>query len=136
MKKGKKKEMDQKTKKTSTIRPSMDPKGDADRQHWTEKEGDKGLVGVQDVIKIEENGMGIYIEDKEEKLLAEAFREGLFDNNEVKRNQSPTLAILGKYDDAHLRFTSLWATNCACRVNATVGGWPPGGIKFPSHVLS
>ena len=41
-----------------------------------------GLLSVQDVVRIEENSMGFYIKDKEEKLLVEVVREGLFDDSE------------------------------------------------------
>ena len=60
----------------------MHPQGDVDRLYWKRKEGGRGLLSVQDVVKIEENSMGFYIKDKEETLLAEVVREGLFDDSE------------------------------------------------------
>ena len=76
------KEIDRKTRKMFTIYHSMHPQGDLDRLYWKRKEGGRGLLSVLDVFKIEENSMGFYIKDKEEKLLAEGFREGLFDDSE------------------------------------------------------
>ena len=76
------KEIDRKTRKMFTIYHSMHPQGDVDRLYWKRKEGGRGLLSVQDVVKIEENSMGFYIKDKEETLLAEVVREGLFDDSE------------------------------------------------------
>ena len=39
----------------------MHPQGDVDRLYWKGKEGGRGLLSVQDVVKIEENSMGFYI---------------------------------------------------------------------------
>ena len=64
------KEIGRKTRKRLTIYRSMHPQGDVDRIYWKRKEGGRGLFGVEDVVRIEENSMGFYTNDKEEKLLA------------------------------------------------------------------
>ena len=46
------------------------------------EEGGRGLLSVQDVVKIEGNSMGSYIKDKEEKSLEKVVREGLINDNE------------------------------------------------------
>ena len=51
-----------------------------------EKKKRRQEIFVEDVARIEENSMGFYIKDKEDKLLAEVVREGLYEENEDPRN--------------------------------------------------
>ena len=53
---------------------------------------------MQDAVKIEENSMGFYIKDKEEKLLEEVVREGLF--NEIENPEKIKDEIIKEHKTA------------------------------------
>ena len=94
----------------------MHPQGDVDRLCWKRKEDGKGLLSVQDVVKIEGNSTGFYIKDKEEKLLEEVVREGLFDDSEDPKKMKDEVVKKHKaaFEDNTLHSKFIKETNDVC----------------------
>ena len=63
------KSVDRKTRKTMTMYGAMLPKGDEDRLYITRKEGGRGLSSVEYMVRGEENSLGHFVLQSEEKLL-------------------------------------------------------------------
>ena len=85
-------EMDRKTRKIFTMNRSLHPRSDVDRLYFKRIEGERGLQCLEEVVKLEELSLAFYLSKKEEKLLNEVVKGGLFweteDPNERKRQNT------------------------------------------------
>eukprot|EP00795_Rhopilema_esculentum_P015411 gene15411-biopygen4913 len=75
-------EMDRKTGKIFTMNGSLHPRSDVDRLYLKRTEGGRGLQCLEEVVKLEELSLAFYLSKKEEKLLNEVVKEGLFRETE------------------------------------------------------
>ena len=57
--------------KLLTMRRSVHPRADVDRLYWKRKNGGKGLLSVDECVKIEKTGLGFYLKEQEQQLLTE-----------------------------------------------------------------
>ena len=71
-------EIDRKTRKIFTMKRSLHPRSDVDRPYLKRTEGGRGLQCLEEVVKLEELSPAFYLSKKEEKLLKEVVKEGLF----------------------------------------------------------
>ena len=68
------KQMDRRTRKLMTIHWALNPKSDVARIYLSRKEGGRGLVSVEDTVKLAILGLGRYVLKSEEGLLIAAGR--------------------------------------------------------------
>ena len=66
------KEMDRKTRKLMTMNKELDPRSDVARLYGSRKNGGRGLIGCENSMKSEENGLGGYLKNNIQPLLAAA----------------------------------------------------------------
>ena len=59
----------QKIKKMMTMHGALQPKSDVDRLYMKRKEGGRGLSSVEQIVMEEENSLGFYVLNSEEKLM-------------------------------------------------------------------
>ena len=71
-------EMDRKSRKSSTIYRSMHPQSDIDRLYMKRVAGGRGLQSVEDTVEVEEASLAFHLETKEGELLREVSREQIF----------------------------------------------------------
>ena len=62
--------MDRKTRKLMTMNKELHPRSDVARLYVSRKNGGRGLIGCENSVKSEENGLGWYIKNNIEPLLA------------------------------------------------------------------
>ena len=62
-------EMDRKTRKFMTMNKELHPRSDVARLYVSQKNGGKGLIGCENNVKSEENGLGWYVKNNIEPLL-------------------------------------------------------------------
>ena len=60
------------------MKRSLHPRSDVDRPYLKRTEGRRGLQCLEEVVKLEELSPAFYLSKKEEKLLKEVVKEGLF----------------------------------------------------------
>ena len=75
-------EMDRKTRKIFTMNRALHPRSDVDRLYLKRVDGGRGLQCLEEVVKLEELSLAFYLSKKEEKLLKEVVKEGLFQETE------------------------------------------------------
>ena len=63
------KELDRKTRKLLTMHKGLHPKSDVDRLYLSRKDGGRGLMSCEHVIRSEENNLGWYLKHSKEGLL-------------------------------------------------------------------
>ena len=63
------KNVDNKSRKTMTMYGALHPKSDVERLYVKRKEGGKGLMSVESCVREEENSLGFYVANSEEKLI-------------------------------------------------------------------
>ena len=63
-------EMDRNTRKFMTMNKELHPRSDVARLYVSRKNGGRGLIGCENSVKSEENGLGWYIKNNIEPLLA------------------------------------------------------------------
>ena len=63
------KELDRKTRKLLTMHKGLHPKSDVDRLYLSRKDGGRGLMSCEHVIRSEENNLGWYLKQSKEGLL-------------------------------------------------------------------
>ena len=68
--KNERQEMDRKTRKSMTMNKELHPRSDVARLYVSWKNGGRGLIGCEISVKSEENGLGWYIKNNIEPLLA------------------------------------------------------------------
>ena len=79
------KELDRRTRKLLTVYGAFARKGDVDRLYLPRKEGGRGLIGVEDVVRMEENSLKKYVSESNERLLQEVEREGICKEGKEKK---------------------------------------------------
>ena len=62
-------EMDRKTRKFMTMNKELHPRSDVARLYVSRKNGGKGLIGCENNVKSEKNGLGWYVKNNIEPLL-------------------------------------------------------------------
>ena len=63
------KRVDRTTRKYLTMNGAFHPKSDVDRLYVKRKEGGRGLIGVEQCVRSEENGLGFYVVNSDELLI-------------------------------------------------------------------
>ena len=63
-------EIDRKTRKFMTINKELHPRSDVAQLYVSQKNGGRGLIGCENSVKGEENGLGWYVKNNIEPLLA------------------------------------------------------------------
>ena len=63
------KDLDRKSRKTMTMYGRLHPKSDVDRLYVKRKDRGRGLISVERCIREEENSLGFYVANSEEKLV-------------------------------------------------------------------
>ena len=94
-------EMDRKTRKIFTMNRSLHPRSDVDRLYIKRTEGGRGLQCLEEVVKLEELSLAFYLSKKEEKLLKEVVKEGLFREieNPKERKRKNTAERRQRYEE-------------------------------------
>ena len=88
LKKDELKDIDRKTGKSFTMHRSMHPQTDMDRLYWKRAEVGRGLKSIEEAGELEKAVVGFYLGQKEEVLLEEVTRDGLFTESiEPKRKK-------------------------------------------------
>ena len=67
-----------------TMNGALHPKSDVDRLYVPRKKGGRGLVGCEECVRTEENNLGWYIQNSEEKLLQGVKAVGVIETVDVK----------------------------------------------------
>ena len=62
-------EMDRKTRKFMTMNKELHPRSDVARLYVSQKNGGRGLIGCENNVKSEKNGLGWYVKNNIEPLL-------------------------------------------------------------------
>ena len=62
-------EMNRKTRKLKTINKKLHPRSDVAQLYVSWKNRGKGLIGCENSVKSEENGLGQYLKNNKEPLL-------------------------------------------------------------------
>jgi len=78
------KAIDVRVRKMMTMAGSFHQKGDVDRLYLPRKEGGRGLISVEDCVRMEEKSLGKYVRSSQESLFG-AVKEGL-ENGESGRD--------------------------------------------------
>ena len=60
--------IDRKTRKLFNIYGALHPKSDVDRLYVPRKEGGRGLICIQDCVKLEIRGLEVYVHEKWGKI--------------------------------------------------------------------
>ena len=77
------KKIDRTTRKTLTMYGAFHPKGDIDRLYIKRKEGDRGLISIENCVRSEENNLGLYIRDSNEMLLKGVRKGGVIQTDNL-----------------------------------------------------
>ena len=75
--------LDRKTRKTFTIHKGLNPNSDVDRLYVKRKDGGRGLIGVENTVRNEENNFAWYIKNNEEELMIEVKNSGFVNTEEA-----------------------------------------------------
>ena len=67
--------------KLLTMYRSLHPKADVDRLYWKRNNDEKGLISVQECVRIEKTSLGFYLK-KQEQLLTEVVMQSMISNDE------------------------------------------------------
>ena len=62
-------EMDRKTRKFMTMNKELHPRSDVAQLYVSRENGERGLIGCENSVKSEENGLGWYVRNNIEPLL-------------------------------------------------------------------
>ena len=80
-------ELDQKTRKLMTMYGAHHPKADVDRLYLQRYEGGRGLLGLEDCVKVEVHSLEKYLSTSKEKILKEVSRSRIIENNKCGRSK-------------------------------------------------
>ena len=80
-------ELDRKTCKLMTMNGAHHPKGDVDRLYMKRASGGKGLIGVEDCVRVEVDSLERYLDAAEEKLLKEAHQNEIVENRKNRKTK-------------------------------------------------
>ena len=61
--------IDRKTRKLFTISGVLHPKSDVDRLYIARKEGERGLISIEDRLELAIRGLEVYVHGSEERLI-------------------------------------------------------------------
>ena len=61
--------IDRKTRKLFTMCGALHPKSDADRLYIPTKEGERGLISIEDCVELAIKGLEVYVHGSEERLI-------------------------------------------------------------------
>ena len=87
--------IDRKTRKLLTIYKMLHPRGDVDRLYLPRESGGRGLIGVEDCVRTEENSLASYIANNTDELMAPCRRENVLqasDGENVKALKEKRMA--------------------------------------------
>ena len=90
-------ELDRQTRKLLNIHSALHPQADADRLYRKRAEGGRGLLSVEECIKIEQTNIGYYIYNSSEMLLAEVGREGIISDEGDPKDKKKELTEARKH---------------------------------------
>ena len=78
------KRMDIRTRKLLTMNGTLHPRANVDRLYLKRNEGGRGLISVEECVKMEEKGLSEYVKASEEPMLKEVVKENILRENETK----------------------------------------------------
>ena len=90
-------ELDRQTRKLLNIYRALHPQADVDRLYWKRAEGGRGLLSVEECVKIEQTNIGYYIYNSSEMLLAEVGREGIVSDEGDPKDKKKELTEARKH---------------------------------------
>ena len=61
--------IERKTRKLFTINGALNPKSDVDRLYVPRKEGERGLISIEDCVKLAIRGLEVYVHGREQRLI-------------------------------------------------------------------
>ena len=79
-------ELDRRTRKLMTMCGAHHPKADVDRLYLQRYEGGRGLLGLEDCVKVEVHSLEKYVSTSKEKILKEVRRNRIIENNNCRRS--------------------------------------------------
>ena len=77
-------QLDRKTRKKLTMYGAFHPKSNVNRLYLARQEGGRGLIGVEDTVRREENSLCWYIMNNDYEIMRSVEKEGILKNNEIK----------------------------------------------------
>ena len=90
-------ELDRQTRKLLNIYRALHPQADVDRFYWKRAEGGRGLLSVEECVKIEQTNIGYYICNSSESLLAEVRRDGIVSDEGDPKDKKKELTEARKH---------------------------------------
>ena len=60
------------------------PKSNVNRLYLTRQEGGRGLIGVKETVRSEENSLGWYVMNNAHEILRAVEKEGILRSNEIR----------------------------------------------------
>ena len=78
------KEIDIRTRKLMTMNKALNPKSDVSRLYVRRKEGGRGLIGIENCVKTEENSLAWYVKNSTEEMLEMVRHHGHLKTEESK----------------------------------------------------
>ena len=61
---------------------SLHPSADVERLYWKKKNGGKGLINIEESVRIEKTSLGFYLKEQEQEPLTEVVIEGVISDDE------------------------------------------------------
>ena len=61
---------------------SLHPSADVERLYWKKKNGGKGLINIEESVRIEKTSSGFYLKEQEQEPLTEVVIEGVISDDE------------------------------------------------------
>ena len=77
-------QLDRKTRKKLTMCGALHPKSNVNRLCLVRQEGDRGLIGVENIVRREENSLFWNIINNDYEIMRSVEKEGILKNNEIK----------------------------------------------------
>ena len=74
--------IDGKTRKLLTTNRSLHHRADVDRLYWKKNNDGKGLISVQECVRIEKTSLGFYLKEQEQQLLTKVVMQGVISDDE------------------------------------------------------
>ena len=97
-------ELDRKTRKLMTMYEAHHPKEEVDRLHLQRHDGGRGLTGLENCAQVEAHSLEKYLSTSKEKILKEASRSRIIENNNYGGSKEEIHKEHGgKYDGKPLR---------------------------------
>ena len=80
-------ELDRRTRKLMAMYGAHHPKEDVDRLYLQRCEGRRGLVGLEDCVRVEVHSLEKYLSASKEKILKEVSHKRIIENNKCGRSK-------------------------------------------------